>query len=1418
MRSHADLYIVGIGHNEEADRLLARRLAGTLERGGFSCTGDHEAPEREPGRVNIAETECRCVFFVLAPGVPVDAAVVAQLRGAAAAGKSARGVYEAGPSACQDLSEWGQAIPNAFIRPALPISRYFPRVSERLVLQAAYEELLRAAPKQVEADGQADYIRGFTADPGGRFTDPPREFQSLMAGDEGQDHSDFAQLASLNCTQWIQVRDLRLVLGAEDSTETLRCLLEEKASSIMSSATMLHGSAIRPMYLSFLPGDVRTMPACCATPSHATTPASHCQTPKSTASRHGPMVCNVPSENQLICLEKALHHLPGGPVDSMAVGFGVVDGHEGPGFPELLLASHIAVLENGHQGTPSLPQHLEGGELFIEAVIAIITGRLASCRENQLEDLDAALGEELEPGMTLRELVATDSEGSGNLINKICGHVQMKPFRTPEARAWWLRHCRRALETHPLLQGRAYRRTLLQNCVSTDSLSISPSIASFQLGAQDLINNECANALADTVKVRVVSEAPTEMNMVKTGDAETDTLDWGEQVNQQRLKDLRKLMRCLFQAFDTEDPMMKNSQVPSFTSNRRQKYRGWQCLVMLNKAVHSDIFAITFAVLTIYTLFAPNVLLLFGLSTEYTYSVALVNTIVLAFFLVETFLSCVFINGYMRSGRVFLDIMAMVSLTGDTLLQAQLYPSAEASVADSRITGRSSRILEILKFARLFRIVQLLRTLHGIVWRNFLRPHHGLAQQLYHKRLWRVFQDLDEKKTGKLPPEQLDFFVMAMRLEFPEKRVAPSRSRLKFGRKPQEPASFANRQYGTMMSIKPGAFQRLNQLGAVAAIWDLHPKTNCDGTFASVIDEFRVRPEGKRALQKCQEDVSRVKASFSLVQKVSGPVVVKVCLIVLGVMGIVILLDASLEDHGDYQHLAHLDGLAGSSASVVSQGPSELLCSAALDFANTSPHRVLLAGIRHLYWTPGSCVWGNNTITSNQWLEAARAAMEMQDLQPHELQLVCFPNEDCTGTPTSVALLDKHVSVRGDAQSDIVYHFVVVCLMVVFALAFMHALNKVNTRMLHPLWNILDDMASLRSLEAVRMTNFQPADQMLKDLQQSGKKGPLRRLLRYGKRKVKNMLDDTKGSDDVKELADLRGSLSTMRAALRSWAKYVPPYLLKSLYRSGVEATVGFHENEVSILFCDIDGFKEMCRDRTPKEVLNLLSLVHGEVSNAIEAQAGTLLEFVGDEVLAVFNAPNEVVDHEEHAVESATDVLERADKLGVRMRCGVHSGKVLVGNIGSQTRIKFGVLGDPVNVSARLKSANSHFGTSCLVSDESLEEADDLHKSYVARPIGNIILKGRKNATKVWEVRGKRSSASQTLAKTYDAHRRAFELFLARRFGEARPLLAEVCRSLRGRLGSVDIPSQHLLHLCDKYLKEPPPAEWDGSEPMSKK
>ncbi|CAE7242940.1 unnamed protein product, partial [Symbiodinium necroappetens] len=477
----------------------------------------------------------------------------------------------------------------------------------------------------VDPDGQADFIRGFTADPGGRFAATAREFQSLMAGDEGQDNANFVQLAGFRCIQWLPAQDILLACGAEESTDALHSLLEEKSSPYLSASAMLHGAAFRPLYISFLPGDVCTMP------SAPTTPMSLGPTPRSSASNAGPFCCEVPSESQLDYLDRALQNLPGRHVHTMAVGFPVLHGYEGPGLPEVLLSSFIAVLEGGMDESGRL-EHLENGQSFVESLLAVLTGRLVPCRRGQLTELDMALGGELEPGCSLTELVAADAEGSGNLINKICSHIQTKPFSCNEARAWWARHCRRAMECHPLLQGRAYRRTLLQNCVSTDSLSI----ASFPLVAGDLINNECANALADVggLRVRVVSEAPTEMKPGDGENTEVDTLDWCDQNNQQRLRDLRKLMRCLFQAFEL-DETIKTKDCLSLTSHKRGRYGRWVCLNLTNVMVHSDIFAITFAVLTMYTLFAPDILLVFGLSTEHTQSLAIANTVVLFFFCVE---------------------------------------------------------------------------------------------------------------------------------------------------------------------------------------------------------------------------------------------------------------------------------------------------------------------------------------------------------------------------------------------------------------------------------------------------------------------------------------------------------------------------------------------------------------------------------------------------------------------------------------------------------------------------------------------------------------------------------------------------------------------------------------------------------------
>lgn len=437
-------------------------------------------------------------------------------------------------------------------------------------------------------------------------------------------------------------------------------------------------------------------------------------------------------------------------------------------------------------------------------------------------------------------------------------------------------------------------------------------------------------------------------------------------------------------------------------------------------------------------------------------------------------------------------------------------------------------------------------------------------------------------------------------------------------------------------------------------------------------------------------------------------------------------------------------------------------------------------------------------------------------LQSHELVLYCYPPSANCANADSLALFQQPNLVRELARINIESNIVVISLLSLFALFFIHALNQINLRMLHPLWSILDDMASLRFLEVVCMARFQPGHKLLVELRHACKK---RRRLQSVRNWIKKRLyfsEEQVQMQDAAELVELARSLAHMRSALRSWAKYVPPYVLKSLYRSGREASLGVEFREVSVMFCDIHNFKSLCRGQAPKVVMGLLSIVHSEVSDAIENAGGTLLEFIGDEILAVFNAPIELSDHCGMAVMAAVGVWERSRKLNVRLRCGLNCARVLVGNIGSVNRIKYGVLGDGVNVAARLKSLNAHYGTQCLVSGACLREV--AHQTCLARPIGHLILKGRKEPTKVFEVLGHRPGAVQAVVRAFDAHSKAFQLYQGRCFAEAKALFAEVNATLTASTQLPDLPSQHLIQMCDKFLAEPPPNEWDGSEKLASK
>jgi adenylate cyclase len=212
-------------------------------------------------------------------------------------------------------------------------------------------------------------------------------------------------------------------------------------------------------------------------------------------------------------------------------------------------------------------------------------------------------------------------------------------------------------------------------------------------------------------------------------------------------------------------------------------------------------------------------------------------------------------------------------------------------------------------------------------------------------------------------------------------------------------------------------------------------------------------------------------------------------------------------------------------------------------------------------------------------------------------------------------------------------------------------------------------------------------------------------------------------------------------------------------------------------------------------------------VAETVAAHGGTVDKFMGDGVMAFWNAPRSVDDHAYRAVLAALGCrdaianLDRADELYTRF--GLHTAKVMVGNFGAPERFAYTVLGDGVNLASRLESINKEYGTGVLISEATFLRIEG---RIECRRIDRILAKGKSLSTDIYEVLGEPSLVPASIlaaARTYEtglvAHlsrdfERAAELF--RRAGEERP---------------DDKAAQVLLSRSIAFIEVPPPLDWTG-------
>jgi class 3 adenylate cyclase len=175
----------------------------------------------------------------------------------------------------------------------------------------------------------------------------------------------------------------------------------------------------------------------------------------------------------------------------------------------------------------------------------------------------------------------------------------------------------------------------------------------------------------------------------------------------------------------------------------------------------------------------------------------------------------------------------------------------------------------------------------------------------------------------------------------------------------------------------------------------------------------------------------------------------------------------------------------------------------------------------------------------------------------------------------------------------------------------------------------------------------------------------------------------------------------------KTFGKYVDECVRDKILKEG--GKVNGELREATVLFADLRDFSELAETKPPREVVKIINRYFSEMAEAIKANEGLVLQFIGDEIEAVFGAPLPLIDHQQRAVQAALDMRERLSVVNqklteeghepLRHGIGVHTGQVLAGNIGSPDRLSYAMVGETVNLASRIQELNKEFGSDILVS-----------------------------------------------------------------------------------------------------------------------
>lgn len=341
----------------------------------------------------------------------------------------------------------------------------------------------------------------------------------------------------------------------------------------------------------------------------------------------------------------------------------------------------------------------------------------------------------------------------------------------------------------------------------------------------------------------------------------------------------------------------------------------------------------------------------------------------------------------------------------------------------------------------------------------------------------------------------------------------------------------------------------------------------------------------------------------------------------------------------------------------------------------------------------------------------------------------------------------------------------------------------------------------------------------------AGMTRPVRRLLEGARAVEAGHLEEKLTVTTQDEIGQLTTAFNNMVEQLRlkerireTFGKYIDPRVVEGLINKPSVASEG-QRRVMTVMFCDVKGFSSTSRGTTPQGLVKVMNRYLSAMSAPIRQHEGIIDKYIGDAIMAYWGPPfTSDADQARLASIAALNMIElvpqiRAELpelLGVRslptpfdIRIGIATGEALVGSIGSELMMSYTVMGDTVNLAARLEGANKAYGSRILVSEATVHGAD---AAIEVREIDRIVAVGQTEAQTVFEIMGRKGTLTAAQSALREHYAEGLAAYRGRQWDNAR-------RAFVAGLGAVpdDGPSLTLIKRLDDFVAAPPGAGWDG-------